>query len=94
MFCLFFFSSDFPCKQHEHKRYVVTENMSLLRSLFHSMSLREHQVYWEWSPAVFVLAVNEFVCVLDVEAFARAMQGSKGDAKEKEKEEDEDMSLN
>lgn len=29
---------------------------------------------------------------LDVEAFARAMQASKGDAKEK-KDEDEDMSL-
>uniref|UniRef100_A0A3Q3EXA1 ADRM1 26S proteasome ubiquitin receptor n=1 Tax=Labrus bergylta TaxID=56723 RepID=A0A3Q3EXA1_9LABR len=29
----------------------------------------------------------------DVEAFARAMQGSKGDSKEKKKEDDEDMSL-
>ncbi|XP_037833047.1 proteasomal ubiquitin receptor ADRM1-like [Kryptolebias marmoratus] len=30
----------------------------------------------------------------DVEAFARAMQGSKGDSKEKKSEDDEDMSLN
>lgn len=33
-----------------------------------------------------------FVSLSDVEAFARAMQGSKGDSKEK-KEDDEDMSL-
>lgn len=41
---------------------------------------------------VFLRLRHIFVSSSDVEAFARAMQGSKGDSKEK-KEDDEDMSL-
>lgn len=42
----------------------------------------------------YLLLTSLYICVWlsDVEAFARAMQGSKGDSKEK-KEDDEDMSL-
>ncbi len=41
----------------------------------------------------FYVFINVYcVSLSDVEAFARAMQGSKGDSKEK-KEDDEDMSL-
>lgn len=45
-------------------------------------------------PHVFLIYFK-YICISflsDVEAFARAMQGTKGDSKEK-KEDDEDMSL-
>lgn len=58
----------------------------------HNVKCKSYCTYVPISVDSHILNPFIFIHLSDVEAFARAMQGGKGDSKEK-KEDDEDMSL-